>query len=88
MGDVEFLPGTRAMFIFTDEHGTRHTSVVEIICRKVVQDDSLYVVRAKAEVSDLLMRVAKELESEDCVIGVVAGKRLLPIGQRNFTIIK
>lgn len=88
-GSIEYLPGSRAMLVYEDEHGASHTSIVEIVNRRLIQNESMYVVRARPCVTNhlFLQMDVKPNSDEDWIIGAVEASRLLPVGQRNFTIV-
>jgi hypothetical protein len=92
-GMIEYLPGTRAMLVYQDEHGAERLSVVEVITRRIDQGITTYVVKARPSVRDIVIRLVPDALTdtsigEGWIVGIVRADSLRPVFQNPFQLVK
>lgn len=93
-GVVEYLPGTRAMLVYTDEHGNGRSSIVQVINKKILFGQTWYAVKARQTVLRaigfviLLTNPSNIFVEDGWMIGLVNSDSIEPLGTRHFTIVQ
>ncbi len=93
MAETPFLPGNKAMLIYTDEHGYSRSSIIEIVDTTIFNKPGWRAIKARKEVFDYVFNVtpikAYEIDVEDgWAISAVSEERLAPLGTRIFRIVQ
>jgi hypothetical protein len=94
VADINYLPGTSAMLVYTDEHGNNRSSFVEIV-RKNGGNSATpwYIVIGNQEVFSknhlvVPMERAKIDVKEGQGLALVREDQLKPVGTRTFSIVQ
>jgi hypothetical protein len=91
-GRLHYLPGTRAVLVFSDEDGTSRTSFIEVVRECQIRGHDFYEIKAKSHILSYVTHVTPfrpqgtELE-KGWTVGLVEASALRPLGTTSFHIV-
>lgn len=91
-GNIHYLPGTRAFLVYSDENGTSHSSIIEVVKRRFVRGHFFYEVKARQDALERVHHIMPFAHTtvleKGWTVGLVKAESLRPLGTRSFHIVQ